>query len=251
VRRPNGQIKLPGQERPVLCPSRKLDLELETGFIVGVPSDMGEPIAVDAAEDHIFGLVLLNDWSARDIQSWEYVPLGPFNSKTFATTISPWIVTMDALEPFRTRQPPQSPVPLPYLQHQGDHAFDIRLEVGLRPASSSEPATIARTNFKTMYWSMAQQLAHHTTSGCNVRIGDLLGSGTISGPSRDSLGCLLEMTFNGREPISLPTGEQRAFLEDGDELILRGWCQGDGFRIGFGECAGAILPAVAISSGEG
>lgn len=243
VKRPNGQIKLPDQERPIFGACRKLDLELETGFIVGVPNALGEPIPCEEAEQHIFGMVLLNDWSARDFQAWEYVPLGPFNAKTFATTISPWVVTMDALEPFRVAQPEQSPEPLPYLQHKGNHAFDIHLEALLTPQSAKEPSTIARTNFKYMYWSMAQQLAHHTVSGCNTRAGDLMGSGTISGPTRDSLGSLLELTYNGKEPIELNNGEKRAFLQDGDELTLRGWCQGDGYRVGFGLCTGKVLPA--------
>jgi fumarylacetoacetase len=243
IKRPNGQIKLPDQERPGFGACRKLDLELETGFIVGVPNGLGEPIPCEEAEQHIFGMVLLNDWSARDIQAWEYVPLGPFNAKTFATTISPWVVTMQALEPFRTAQPTQDPEPLPYLQHKGEHAFDIQLEALLKPQGAVEPTAIARTNFKYLYWSMAQQLAHHTVSGCNTRVGDLMGSGTISGPMRDSLGSLLESTYNGREPLSLKTGEKRTFIEDGDELILRGWCQGHGYRIGFGLCSGTVLPA--------
>lgn len=243
VRRPNGQIKLPDQERPVFGACRKLDIELETGFIVGVPNALGEPIPCEEAEKHIFGMVLLNDWSARDFQAWEYVPLGPFNAKTFATTISPWVVTMDALAPFRTAQPKQDPQPLSYLQHAGEHAFDIQLEALIKPQNAAEPTTIARTNFKYMYWTMAQQLAHHTVSGCNTRVGDLMGSGTISGPTPDSLGSLLEMTFNGREPVTLKTGEKRAFIEDGDELTLRGWCQGNGYRVGFGPCTGVILPA--------
>jgi fumarylacetoacetase len=244
VRRPNGQIKLPDQERPVFGACRKLDIELEMGFIVGVPNGMGEPVACADAERHIFGMVLLNDWSARDLQAWEYVPLGPFNAKTFATTISPWIVPMAALEPFRTAQPEQSPEPLSYLRHEGQHAFDIALEAWIKPQGASHPSRISRTNFKFMYWTMAQQLVHHTSSGCNTRVGDLMGSGTISGPTPDSLGSLLEMTFNGREPVTLETGEKRAFIEDGDELDLRGWCQGDGYRVGFGHCSGVVLPAL-------
>jgi fumarylacetoacetase len=243
VRRPNGQIKLPDQERPIFGACRKLDLELETGFIVGVPNALGEPVACERAEQHIFGMVLLNDWSARDFQAWEYVPLGPFNAKTFATTISPWVVTMAALEPFRTAQPAQEPLPLSYLRHAGEHAFDIRLEAQLKPSGATQATTIARTNFKYMYWTMAQQLAHHTVSGCNTRVGDLMGSGTISGPTPDSLGSLLEMTFNGREPVRLDSGDKRSFIEDGDELTLRGWCQGDGYRIGFGVCSGVVQPA--------
>jgi fumarylacetoacetase len=243
VRRPNGQLKLPDQERPVFGACRKLDIELETGFVIGAGNAMGDAIACEDAEAHIFGMVLLNDWSARDIQQWEYVPLGPFNAKTFATTISPWIVTLDALEPFRVAQPAQEPRPLAYLHHAGEHAFDIELEVSLRPQTAAEPTTISRTNFRYMYWTMAQQLAHHTVSGCNTRVGDLMGSGTISGPSEDSFGSLLELTWNGKNPMNLAEGGTRTFIEDGDELTLAGWCQGDGYRVGFGKCVGAILPA--------
>lgn len=243
VRRPNGQLKLPDSERPVFDACRKLDIELETGFIVGRGNALGEPIACEDAESHIFGMVLLNDWSARDIQQWEYVPLGPFNAKTFATSISPWIVTLDALEPFRTAQPRQEPEPLAYLRHGGAHAFDIELEVRLRPEGAADATTIARTNFRHMYWTMAQQLAHHTVSGCNTRVGDLMGSGTISGPAKQAFGSLLELTWNGKEPVSLAGGGTRAFIEDGDELTLAGWCQGDGYRVGFGTCVGKILPA--------
>jgi len=243
VRRPNGQLKLPDQERPVFGACRKLDIELETGFIIGQGNALGEPIACEDAEAHIFGMVLLNDWSARDIQQWEYVPLGPFNAKTFATTISPWIVTLDALEPFRAAQPAQTPEPLAYLRHAGEHGFDIGLEVTLRPDGAADATTICRTNFRHMYWSMAQQLAHHTVAGCNTRVGDLMGSGTISGPTKDSFGSLLELTGNGKEPVALKGGGSRAFLEDGDELTLAGWCQGDGYRVGFGTCVGKILPA--------
>ena len=243
VRRPMGQLKLPEHERPIYGACRKLDIELETGFIVGRGNALGEPIACGEAEDHIFGMVLLNDWSARDIQQWEYVPLGPFNSKSFATTISPWIVTLDALEPFRVGQPEQTPQPLPYLQHAGAHAFDIALEVRLRPEGEDAATTIARTNFKHMYWTMAQQLAHHTVSGCNTRVGDLMGSGTISGPTLDSSGSLLELTWNGARPLALEGGGTRTFIVDGDELTLAGWCEGDGYRVGFGTCVGKILPA--------
>ncbi|WP_233828362.1 fumarylacetoacetase [Paraburkholderia sp. ZP32-5] len=243
VRRPNGQLKLPDQERPVFGACRKLDIELETGFIIGAGNALGEPIACADAEAHIFGMVLLNDWSARDIQQWEYVPLGPFNAKTFATTISPWIVTLDALEPFRVAQPAQEPQPLAYLRHDGEHAFDIHLEVALRAKHAGQASTIARTNFKYMYWTMAQQLAHHTVSGCNTRVGDLMGSGTISGATEDSFGSLLELTWNGKKPLELKEGGTRAFIEDGDELTLTGWCQGEGYRVGFGACAGEIVPA--------
>jgi fumarylacetoacetase len=242
VHRPNGQLKLPNAERPVFGPCRKLDIELETGFIIGKGNALGSPIPCEQAEDHIFGMVLLNDWSARDIQQWEYVPLGPFNAKTFATSISPWIVTMDALEPFRVAQPEQNPQPLEYLRHAGKHAFDIHLEVRLAP-QGAEASTVCRTNFKSMYWTMAQQLAHHTVSGCNTRVGDLMGSGTISGSTPDSFGSFLEMTWNGKNPLPVAGGATRTFLEDHDEVTLAGWCQGDGYRVGFGTCSGKISPA--------
>jgi fumarylacetoacetase len=242
VHRPQGQLKPPDAERPVFGPSKKLDFELETAFIVGDGNALSEPIPVGEAERHIFGMVLLNDWSARDIQTWEYVPLGPFNSKTFATSISPWIVTMDALEPFRVAGPAQDPEPLPYLRQSGPHSFDIRLEVALAPAGKAA-TTLARTNFKYLYWSMAQQLVQHTVAGCNTRVGDVMASGTISGATPDSYGSLLELAWNGKQPIELPGGAKRTFLEDGDEVIISGWCQGEGYRVGFGEVRGKILPA--------
>lgn len=239
--RPSGQIKLPNEERPVFSACRKLDFELETGFIVGKATALGEPIAIEEAENHIFGMVLLNDWSARDIQQWEYVPLGPFNSKTFGTSISPWVVTLEALEPFRCASPVQEPQPLPYLRENTANNYDIHLQVAIAAAGSE--TVISNTNFKYMYWSMMQQLTHHTIAGCNVRIGDLMGSGTISGPEKDSRGSLLELTWNTTEPLTLANGEQRGFLEDGDTLIMRGHCQKDGLRIGFGEVRGTVLPA--------
>lgn len=243
LRRPNGQIKLPNEPRPIFGPCRKLDYELEMGFVVGQPSALGEPVDVADAPAHMFGMMLLNDWSARDIQQWEYVPLGPFNSKSFGTSISPWVVTMEALAPFRRDNPQQSPEPLPYLRQQARNAYDIALEVMLRPHGAADATTVCRTNFRAMYWTMAQQLAHHTISGCNVRVGDLMGSGTISGTTPDSFGSLLETTRNGAEPVTLADGSRRGFLEDGDEVIMTGWCQGEGFRVGFGEVAGRILPA--------
>ncbi|MEM5427786.1 fumarylacetoacetase [Cupriavidus oxalaticus] len=243
LHRPNGQIKLPNEARPVFSACRKLDFELEMGFIVGKESALGEPVSTADAPAHMFGMVLLNDWSARDIQQWEYVPLGPFNSKGFGTSISPWVVTMDALEPFRRDNPEQSPQPLPYLQQQDKNAYDIALEVSLQPEGAPAPSTICRTNFKAMYWTMAQQLAHHTVSGCNVRVGDLMGSGTISGTTPDSYGSMLEITRNGAEPVTLADGSQRGFLQDGDSVIMTGYCQGDGYRVGFGTVAGKILPA--------
>ena len=243
VRRPNGQLKFPDAEMPVFGACRKLDFELETGFIIGQPNALGEPIDITHAEQHIFGMVLLNDWSARDLQQWEYVPLGPFNSKSFATSISPWVVTLDALEPFRVAGPLQQPEPLPYLRQQGKGGYDIALEVALKAEGSSLAQTICRTNFKTMYWTMAQQLTHHTVSGCNTRIGDLMGSGTISGSTPDTFGSLLELTWNGKNPLELENGVQRSFIQDGDEISMTGWCQGDGYRVGFGSVSGKILPA--------
>lgn len=242
LHRPNGQLKLPDVARPVYGPCRKLDYELEMGFIVGKCSQLGKPVGIDEADAYMFGMVILNDWSARDIQQWEYVPLGPFNSKSFGTSISPWVVTMEALEPFRRANPAQSPEPLAYLQQRAPNAYDIELEVSLQPEGSPAAQTICRTNFRAMYWTMAQQLAHHTVSGCNVRVGDLMGSGTISGTDPDSYGSLLELSRNGAEPLALPGGVQRGFLEDGDTVAMTGWCQGDGYRIGFGEVSGTILP---------
>ena len=243
VRRPMGQLKLPDQENPIFAPCGKLDFELETAFIIGPGNALGEPIPVSEAEDHIFGMVLMNDWSARDIQQWEYVPLGPFNAKTFSTSISPWIVMMDALEPFRLKGPAQEPTPSPYLQQSGANNYDIDLQVALKPANANGATTICRTNFKHMYWSMAQQLAHHTVSGCNTQPGDLMGSGAISGTTPGSLGSLLEISWNGKNPVAVGDGMTRTFIEDGDEIIMTGWSQGDGYRIGFGDVRGVVLPA--------
>jgi fumarylacetoacetase len=242
VMRPNGQTKRTDEKRPAFGPCRKLDFELEMAFVVGVGNALGEPIPIEEALDHVFGMVLMNDWSARDIQQWEYIPLGPFNSKTFATSISPWVVTMEALEPFRVEGPIQDPAPLPYLETEGPQAYDIHLEAALAPAGKA-PATITRTNFKTMYWSIAQQLAHHTVSGCNTRVGDLMGSGTISGATPDSYGSLLELTRNGAKPLKLPDGAERTFLEDDDQVILSGYAQGKDYRVGFGEVRGKIVGA--------
>ncbi|MGI9301378.1 MAG: fumarylacetoacetase [Gammaproteobacteria bacterium] len=243
VRRPLGQIKPPNADRPIFSACRKLDMELEMGAVVGTPNEMGAPITVAAAEEMIFGYVILNDWSARDIQAWEYVPLGPFQSKAFATSISPWVVTRCALEPFRVRGPEQQPAPLPYLRQNEPNNYDLHLEASLQPQGTGGPTTICRTNFKYMYWSSAQQLAHHAISGCAMRTGDLLGSGTISGPAKESFGSLLELTWNGKNPIPLETGGERVFLEDGDAVTMTGWCQGDGYRIGFGGVCGTIVPA--------
>ena len=242
VRRPRGQLKPPSADMPSFAACKRLDFELEMGVVVGQPSAMGEMLTEKQAEDMIFGFVILNDWSARDIQQWEYVPLGPFQAKAFATSISPWIVTREALEPFRLHGPAQDPKPLPYLQQAQPNNYDMQLEVGLRAASMNAPVNISRTNFKYMYWSSVQQLVHHASSGCAMNVGDLLGSGTISGPEKDQRGSLLEISWNGTEPVELASGVKRSFLEDGDSLIMRGWCQGDGYRVGFGEVEGTILP---------
>jgi fumarylacetoacetase len=243
VRRPRGQLKPPNMDVPSFGPCKRLDFELEMGVVVGQPSVMGEMLGERQAEDMIFGFVLLNDWSARDIQQWEYVPLGPFQAKAFATSISPWVVTREALEPFRLSGPEQNPTPLPYLRQSQPNNYDMELEVGLRAASMNAPQSICRTNFKYMYWSSVQQLMHHASSGCAMNVGDLLGSGTISGPEKNQRGSLLEISWNGSEPLELPDGTKRTFLEDGDSLTMRGWCQGDGYRVGFGEVEGTIVPA--------
>ncbi len=243
VHRPMGQVKPPADDLPSYAACAKLDFELEMACIVGADTALGEAVSIEQAEDLMFGMVLLNDWSARDIQQWEYVPLGPFNAKTFATSISPWIVTMDALAPFRVDGPVQDPVPLPYLQHSGKRNLDIALEVQLQPETSQEATTICRTNFRTMYWSAAQQLAHHTVSGCNLKTGDLIASGTVSGSDPGAFGSLLELSWNGQRPLTLDDGStQRSFLQDGDTVIMRGHCEGQGYRIGFGSVAGRILP---------
>jgi fumarylacetoacetase len=243
VRRPHGQLKPPTAEVPSFGPCKRLDFELEMAVVVGQASPIGEMLTESQAEEMIFGFTLLNDWSARDIQQWEYVPLGPFQGKAFATSISPWIVTREALEPFRVNGPAQDPAPLAYLQQARPNNYDLQLDVALRAAPMNEAMRICRTNFKYMYWSSVQQLVHHASSGCAMNIGDLLGSGTISGPEKDQRGSLLEISWNGTEPVELPGGVKRTFLEDGDSLVMRGWCQGDGYRVGFGEVEGTITPA--------
>lgn len=242
VRRPNGQTLPVGETQPVFGPSQRVDFELETAFITTDANLMGEPIPIEEAEDYIFGMVLFNDWSARDIQKWEYVPLGPFLAKNFASSISPWIVTMDALEPFRVKGPKQNPQPLPYLQQEGAHAFDINLEVSIQPENTEE-TLVSTSNFKYMYWSMAQQLAHHTVNGCRVNSGDMMGSGTISGPTEDSYGSMMELTWGGKNPIKMKDGTERKFINDNDTVIMRGYCQNDEIRIGFGEVSSKLLPA--------
>jgi len=229
-------------DAPVFGASKLLDFELEMAFVVGRATALGDRVPVGQAEDYIFGLTLFNDWSARDIQKWEYVPLGPFLGKSFASTVSPWIVTMDALEPFRTEGPAQEPAPLPYLQQSGAHSFDIQLSVDLQPASGAAK-TVCRSNFKYLYWTMAQQLAHHTVNGCNLKIGDMMASGTISGAEASSFGSMLEISWRGTQPVPMPDGSERKFILDGDTVILRGHCERDGVRIGFGEAAGKVLPA--------
>jgi fumarylacetoacetase len=243
VKRPRGQLKPPTADVPGFGACKRLDFELEMGVVVGQASKMGDMLTEQQAEEMIFGFVILNDWSARDIQQWEYVPLGPFQAKAFATSISPWIVTREALEPFRLNGPEQKPEPLAYLRQAQPNNFDMELDVSLRAAPMSAAQSICRTNFKYMYWSSVQQLVHHASSGCTMNVGDLLGSGTISGPEKNQRGSLLEISWNGTEPVELDGGVKRTFLEDGDSLVMRGWCQGDGYRVGFGEVEGTITAA--------
>src|SRR6058998_3199562 len=244
VRRPQGQVKPPDASAPSFGPTKSLDYELEMAFLIGPGNSLGEPVPIDRAVDHVFGLVLMNDWSARDIQAWEYQPLGPFLAKNFCTSISPWVVTLDALEPFRRALPAQDPEPLEYLRGADNSTYDIQLEAHLQGAKMDAPHALTRTNFQNLYWSMAQQLAHHTVNGCNLKPGDLLASGTISGADEESRGCMLELTWRGAKPLKLPNGETRKWLEDGDSLTITGWCQGDGYRIGFGDVSGRVLSAV-------
>lgn len=244
LRRPRGQTKAPDAAVPGFGPSRALDFELETAFLIGPPNELGEPIPVERATDHIFGLVLMNDWSARDIQTWEYQPLGPFLAKNFCTSISPWVVTLEALEPFRRPLPVQEPEPFPYLRAPRDFLFDIQLEAQIQTAKMDAPQTITRSNCRNLYWSIAQQLAHHTVGGCNLQPGDLLASGTISGPEEEARGSLLELTWRGANPLQLSGGETRKWLEDGDRLTITGWSEGAGYRVGFGEVTGRVLPPI-------
>lgn len=243
LHRPKGQTIPADSNQPVFGPSKLVDFELEVGFLTGTGNILGDTIDVEQAEDHIFGLVLVNDWSARDIQKWEYQPLGPFLAKNWATSISPWIVTLDALEPFRTPMPEQNPEVLPYLQLKERTTFDINLEVFLKPENVETPQKISSSNFKNLYWSMAQQLAHQTVNGCNVQPGDLYASGTISGSTEDSYGSMLELTWRGSKPIKLENGEERKFINDNDTVIMKGYAEANGLRIGFGEVSGRILPA--------
>ena len=255
IRRPSGQSKPESAAEPVVRPTRRLDYELEVAFFIGPGNALGAPVPAADAESHLFGACLLNDWSARDMQAWEYQPLGPFLAKSFATTISPWVVTLDALEPFRVPafiRPDGDPDPLPYLEVPRDRergALDIRLEVAIASeqmrAAKIAPFVLSRNSLRHLYWTPAQLLTHHASNGCNLRPGDLMATGTVSGPTRESRGCLLELAWRGSQPITLPTGETRSFVEDGDEVIFRAWCEKEGWtRIGFGECRGTVLPAV-------
>ncbi|HDZ04956.1 fumarylacetoacetase [Maribacter sp.] len=242
IRRPMGQVKTNDMEVPVFKASGNLDFELEMGFIVGKSTELGERISTQEAAEHIFGLVLFNDWSARDIQKWEYVPLGPFLGKSFASSMSPWIVTLEALEPFKVQGPEQQPEVLSYLKYEGENNYDIKLEVGMS-SSTSEETTISKSNFKYMYWNMMQQLAHHTVNGCNINVGDVMASGTISGKDESSYGSLLEISWGGKKPFELKDGSARTFIEDNDTVTMRGFAEKDGKRVGFGQVTGTILPS--------
>jgi fumarylacetoacetase len=240
--RPKGQQKPADSEQPVFGPSKLLDFELETAFVIGKKTEMGESVSTAQADDYIFGMLLFNDWSARDIQTWEYVPLGPFLAKNFASTVSPWIVTLEALEPFRTKGYEQEPKVFPYLQYTGHKNIDIRLETYIQPENAA-PTKVCTSNYKYMYWTMEQQLAHHTVNGCNINVGDLMASGTISGPQPHEYGSMLELSWRGTKPIKMNDGSERKFINDKDTVIMKGWCEKDGMRVGFGECSAKVLPA--------
>lgn len=242
LRRPKGQTKPADSDKPVFGPSKRLDFELEMAFITNTYTELGDSVTTENAEDHIFGMVLFNDWSARDLQKWEYVPLGPFLAKNFGSSVSPWIVTLEALDPFRVAGPKQDPEVLPYLKYEGEKNFDINLQVGLTPQDSEE-TVICNSNFKYMYWNMAQQLAHHTVNGCNIEVGDMYASGTISGKDENSYGSMLEISWSGQKPVKLKDGQERSFIEDYDTVTMRGWSEKDGKRVGFGEVVTQILPA--------
>ncbi|RWS25310.1 fumarylacetoacetase-like protein [Leptotrombidium deliense] len=246
IRRPNGQMRPDDERPPVFGSCKLLDFEIEMAFFVGgKATTVGEIISIENAHKHIFGMVLMNDWSARDIQKWEYIPLGPFLGKNLGTTISPWIVTMEALEPFKVSNVPQNPAPFPYLSHSDNYNFDIKIEAAIKPEVGNA-TTISKTNFSYLYWTIKQMLAHHTITGCNMNPGDLMGTGTISGSSPDSYGSMLELSWKGTKPIQMNDGSTRKFLQDGDEVIFTGYCQANGFRVGFGNCAGKVLPALKL-----
>jgi len=242
IHRPKGQQIPADSNQPVFGPSKLVDFELEMAFIVGKSSDLGDTVSTKEADDYIFGMVLFNDWSARDIQKWEYVPLGPFLGKSFASTISPWVVTLDALKPFSVAGPVQDPKVLPYLEYEGNQHYDINISMAIRPENGQEKV-VTNSNFKHMYWNMQQQIAHHTINGCNLNVGDMGGSGTISGPEKGTYGSMLEISWRGTEPVPMPDGSERKFINDGDTVIMRGYCEKDGIRVGFGEASGKILPA--------
>lgn len=242
IHRPKGQTRPDDNLPPVFGPSKQMDFELEMAFIIGKSTQLGDSVSTEEAENHIFGMVVFNDWSARDLQKWEYVPLGPFLGKNFGSSVSPWIVTMDALAPFKTDGPIQSPEVLPYLQYKGQKNYNINLEVQIQP-EAGEAVTVSQSNHKYLYWNMSQQLAHHTVNGCNINIGDMMASGTISGPTEDSFGSMLEIAWKGTKPISMPDGNKRTFIQDNDTVIMKAWCEKEGLRIGFGEVKSKILPA--------
>ncbi|MFK7925731.1 MAG: fumarylacetoacetase [Bacteroidia bacterium] len=243
IHRPKGQSKPADATVPQFGPSRLVDFELEMAYVIGTPTDLGDSLSTADAERHVFGLMLFNDWSARDIQGWEYVPLGPFLGKSFASTVSPWIVTLDALEAFRTAGPVQDPPVLPYLQYDGDLNLDIELEVWIE-ADDEIKQRVCQSNHKYLYWNIAQQVAHHTVNGCNLNVGDMMASGTISGPDKGSYGSMLEITWRGANPVSMPDGTERKFINDGDTVVMKGWATKNGVRVGFGEVRGKILPAI-------
>ncbi|PWJ39203.1 fumarylacetoacetase [Sediminitomix flava] len=242
IHRPKGQTLAAEADTPEFGPSKRMDFELEMAFIIGKNTELGETVSTENAEDHIFGMVVFNDWSARDIQKWEYVPLGPFLGKNFASSISPWIVTMDALEPFRVESPTQDPKPLPYLQYEGNKSYDINLSVAIAPENSEE-TVVCNSNFKYMYWTMAQQLTHHTVNGCNIRVGDMMASGTLSGSTPDSFASMLELSWAGQKEVPLSNGETRKFLRDGDTVVMSAHCQKGDLRVGFGEVRSKLLPS--------
>jgi fumarylacetoacetase len=243
IHRPMGQVNASDETMPTFGPTKQLDVELEMAFVTFDGKPLGQRISTAEADDYIFGMLLFNDWSARDIQRWEYVPLGPFLAKNFASTVSPWVVTLDALEPFRVSGPEQDPKVLPYLEYEGNKNIDIHLQVAIKPENAQE-TVVSNSNYKHMYWNMTQQLAHHTVNGCNLRCGDMMASGTISGPHEGSYGSMLEIAWKGTKPVAMNDGSQRTFIQDGDAVIVRGYAERDGVRIGFGSCAAKVLPVV-------